>query len=295
MSIELNEPVRALEQEATPAGAPAARHAGGSAVTLASGEHAEPITRPATPQIEPAAPATATDFEAEPDPLPAAGAYGELQPLIAEIADRRAECFDSLAITALLESTGLRDLDARERFGHPNLFALGEAVLPSAPPPPSVRPDPPAGHTPLRTLLWRFAQRYSVGLAYMVPASAQIVCFVVFGYSLWASGGFTNSQATVVALATLLSLLLTAPFVQTIARRGGYYRQYNNAYLMRREIQRLGGAGILVALPGVGAATLLWHAAGVGDGLLLLGYGTLLALFWLAIAGVEMCRLRWLV
>ncbi len=295
MSAELNELVRALErEEAAPAGAPAARHTGGSGVALASGEHAGPIAPPAAPQPVPPAPATAIALEAEPAPLPAGGGHGELQPLIEEIAERRAECFDSLAVTALLESSGLRDIDARERFGHPDLFALGESVLPLVPPP-SARPDPAAGHTPLRTLLWRFARRYSVGLAYMVPASAQIVCFVVFGYSLWASGGFTNNQATAVALATLLSLLLTAPFVQTIARRGGYYRQYNNAYLMRREVQRLGGAGILVALPGVAAATVLWHAAGRSDGLLLLGYGTLLALFWLAVAGIELCRLRWLV
>jgi hypothetical protein len=287
--------VRSLEDAAPPAGEPVVRHAGG-AVTLASGEHAELIQRPSAPQLDPVPAAGAA--ESQPElvmPASASGALDQLRPLIEEIAERRAECFDGLAVTALLESIGLRDLDARERFGYPDLFALGEDLLPAVPLPQGGRPSAAAGHTPLRELLWRFAKRYSVGLAYMVPASAQIVCFIVFGYSLWASGGFTNNQATAVALATLLSLLLTAPFVQTIARRGGYYRQYNNAYLMRREIQRLGGAGILVALPGVGIATVLWNASGGGDGLLLFGYGTLLSLFWLAIAGVDMCRLRWLV
>lgn len=263
---------------------------------LASGEHADLIARPAPPPLDP--PAPAVPAEAAPEavaPASMGGALEQLQPLIEEIAGRHAECFDSLAVTALLESTGLRDIDARERFGAPDLFALGEEVLPAVPLPQSGRPSAPAAHAPFFTLLLRFARRYSVGLAYMVPASAQIVCFIGFGYSLWASGSLSNNQATVVALATLLSLLLTAPFVQTIARRGGYYRQYNNAFLMRREVERIVGAGILVALPGVSIATSLWNASGGGDGLLLLGYGSLLSLFWLAIAGIDMCRLRWLV
>ncbi|HZQ38432.1 MAG TPA: hypothetical protein VFD32_21065 [Dehalococcoidia bacterium] len=296
MSGDATTPARqTLAPLSTLAAPTAARHTGGSAVTLASGEHAELIEHPAAPQLDPPISDAAAAEPAPTAPVSPGGALEGLQPLRAEIAERRAECFDSLAVTALLESTGLRDIDARERFGYPDLFALGEDVLPSIPLPPSGRPSATTGHAPFHELLWRFAKRYSVGLAYMVPASAQILCFVVFGYSLWASGGFTSNQATVVALATLLSLALTAPFVQTIARRGAYYRQYNNAFLMRREIERIGGAGILFALPGVGVAASLWHASGGGDGLLLFGYGTLLSLFWLALAGIDMCRLRWLV
>src|SRR5579883_3334175 len=56
-----------------------------------------------------------------------------LDELASELAARRLDIFDEWTVTALLESSGLGDGDARQRYGLPDLFCIGRLLFPRLP------------------------------------------------------------------------------------------------------------------------------------------------------------------
>jgi len=180
------------------------------------------------------------------------------QELVDFVLDQTVSPVDHWGVAATLESRGLRDVDAVEKFGCADIFALAEDVyarcraqLRAAPP----APEPgPARRWYAR--LGRFVLLYARGTFFAMPMAIQIVSVLVLGYALWASVRFNELQATAVALATILSFVVTGGFVQVIGRLGLFYSEQKSYLLAERVVHKLIRTGLAVAVA-VGAATLL--------------------------------------
>ncbi len=213
-------------------------------------------------------------------------------PLIDEIRLTPADLLDPYAVTALLESSGLRDVDARERYGFPDLFALGRALYPVVGAHHGARPSAFQAR-PALAARPSFLRSYVGGLAFALPVVSQIITFAIAGYSLWAWTGFTQVQATLIGLALVSSLFLTAPVVQGLVHRGRYYQYAGNARLARSAVRQMIVFAMLVVLA-VAAVAGRW-AMESEAGRFFLGYFVLLSLLWSSIAAAEAAGLRWLV
>lgn len=169
------------------------------------------------------------------------------------VRDRIGRPVDKWAVTATLEAMGLRDTDARSQFGVTDLFALSERLYPHLE---SGAPLPSS--SPRRSEWWKHSFHtfgsYARGLLFVAPMALQIAAVLFLGYSLWAWLYFTEAQATVVALGTLLSFVVTGGFVQSIGREGHLYQSQDSPHLAYRACRRLVGLGMLA----VGGVTLFF-------------------------------------
>jgi hypothetical protein len=160
------------------------------------------------------------------------------------------EPLDVWAVAAALESIGLRDLDAVKQYQRPDLFKLAERIMYL------IHVDSERTHTdqgpPLlpgrdnkiaRALLFYFR-----GAATALPMAGQIAAVLLLRYSLWAWVDFTESQATVVAIGTMLSFIVTGGFIQSIGREGVRYAGQTNYFLAHQISMKIIKAGSFAVL-----------------------------------------------
>lgn len=212
-----------------------------------------------------------------------------LDELVDFVLDKTTSPVDPWAVAAILESRGLRDVDAVERFGKRDIFDLADAVyarcrerLAAAPP----SPEPElALHWYQR--LGRLVHFYLRGTFFAMPMAVQIVAVLLLGYALWASLYFNEFQATAVAVGTILSFMVTGGFVQAMGRLGLFYTEQGSYILARQVCHHLMRWG-LIAVLAVGAA---WYVTNLlspyyPQSLLLISltYYLLLGMLWLVLA-----------
>lgn len=160
------------------------------------------------------------------------------------------EPLDVWAVAATLEGMGLRDDDAVKKYQRTDLFILAERILylihvdPTRTRPEEAPPPPPA-----RPSHWAQALRfYFRGASAALPMAGQILSVLLLRYSLWAWVDFSETQATVVSIGTILSFLITAGFIQSIGREGTRYMGHTNYFLARKislSIVRAGSGSVL--------------------------------------------------
>ncbi|HEX2016132.1 MAG TPA: hypothetical protein VGN69_05505 [Solirubrobacteraceae bacterium] len=156
-------------------------------------------------------------------------------------------------MAALLESRGLRDVDAREKFGQPNIFALAAELLPACRrgaerrglPVAALDSGPPGDE---EIVITRPLRAYIRGGFFFVPLGLQLACLLVFGESLWASLHFTTAQASVVAGSVGLSFTVTAGFIQALGYLGPMFAGAEKYILERRITYRLTGVAVLAVV-----------------------------------------------
>jgi hypothetical protein len=161
---------------------------------------------------------------------------------------------DRWATAALLESRGVRDVDAVERYGCADVFALADLVHPlasSLPEPAGDEPGDPAARWHRR--FGRFLTLYVRGTFVALPMAIQIVAMLVLGYALWSYLKFDETQASAVSVGTIASFVVTGGFVQAIGRLGLSYAASGNHLLAEQAVRRLVRWGCIAAA-GVGAA-----------------------------------------
>jgi hypothetical protein len=209
-----------------------------------------------------------------------------IEELAATVVERGGRPIDRWAVAALLESEGMRDLDAVERFGHRDIFDLADRVLIAA-----LALDPVSEHEHelVKRPGWvrRFVVRYIRGSFAALPMAVQILAILTLGYALWAYLHFDESQATAVAVGTILSFIVTGGHVQAIGRLGLSYSSHGNDLLAERVCRRLVRHGIITAavvavlwlLVNVVTRSFPWWVISVA----LVYYG-LLAVLWLSTA-----------
>lgn len=178
----------------------------------------------------------------------------EREHLLEEVLATIGNPVDSWAIAATLESMGLRDVDAVERYGAQDLFDLAQDLYERArwrlAARPSVRERPPEVRSWRR--LVRFLRFYLQGVLFALPMAGQIAAVLALNYSLWAYLAFSEEQATVVAIGTILSLIVTGGFTQAISRRGMFYVAQKHYGLAGQVSLRFIGLGnLLIAVVGL--------------------------------------------
>lgn len=141
------------------------------------------------------------------------------------------------AVAATIESLGVRNVDAQTDYGYQSVFELGDEVYRRI----KTREQKAAFEDEqdedgfkfggLGRTLKLFAKHYTAGMVFSMPMLSQIIAIIVFEYALWAWFDFNEAQATVVALGTMLSFILTGGFIQTLGRLVSKYKGEGNYYL----------------------------------------------------------------
>ncbi|NOZ62345.1 MAG: hypothetical protein GXO74_11770 [Calditrichaeota bacterium] len=149
---------------------------------------------------------------------------------------------DRWAVAAILESMGLRDKDARQEFGTETIFRLAEEVYAICQRDGEIQnllASQLKEKQKIENTIKSFVKYYSRGLSFMIPVLGQIALLFLFRYSLWAYIEFTEAQATVVALGTILSFIVSGGFVQAAGRDVLFYLNAGEYLLARMSYLRL--------------------------------------------------------
>lgn len=220
-----------------------------------------------------------------------------VEALVGDVLELSEVPLDRWETAALLESQGVRDVDARERYGCADVFALADEVYVRARK--RVEASPPSRKPAEReTFLRRVGENvsyYATGSFFIVPMTIQLGTLFVFGFGLWISLDFTNRQFTIVAVATILSFLVSDGFVGVLGRLAITYADQGKHQLAIAIVRR-----VLVLAVGVVliAAGILVLAEIVGDvfprhlALVGLVYFLLLCALWLSTGVLYVVRHR---
>ncbi len=230
-----------------------------------------------------------------PPPAPAAGE--ELERLVDELLEKTEIPIDRYAVAATLESWGVRDVDARERHGHADVFSLADEVFTrsrarlAAAPPPRKLPE----REPLRKRARLVLGWLARGSFFLIPMTIQLVFLFGLGFGLWLSLDFTTAEFTVIACASIASFVLSDGFIAAIGRLGSIYGDQGKHLLAQRALRRVLAGGAVVSL----AAVALWLPASEVFGLFPLrkaalggAYFVLLMWLWLALAILYVTKRR---
>ncbi|WP_245550368.1 hypothetical protein [Gracilimonas tropica] len=141
------------------------------------------------------------------------------------------------AVAATIESLGIRDVDARSDFGYDTVFDLADEVFNrikdriNQKPAEKLREEEDFEFGGFFRSLKLFLKYYSQGMVFSLPMLSQIIAIIIFEYALWAWFDFNEAQATVVALGTIISFIVTGGFIQTLGRLVSRYKGEGNYYL----------------------------------------------------------------
>jgi hypothetical protein len=199
------------------------------------------------------------------------------------------------AVAATLESGGVRDVDAQQRYGDADVFALADRVYAGCRTRLVALGDPvvpAAASSDVRAVLGRYGR----GLVSGLPMLVQTFSVLLLAFVLYALLGYDEERASVVALATLSSLVVTGGFVQVIGRLAVYYTEQGSFRLAQEVSWRLVRYGVTAAtavglvLVAINAVTGWWLPAVLVVGALV--YYALLTVLWLLLAVLYAMRLR---
>lgn len=142
------------------------------------------------------------------------------------------------AVAAIIESLGVREIDAQDEFGYSSIFDLAEEIYAD------LKEEYRAKSSTETDLVkddftlfgvWksikRFFKYYFQGLFFSLPMISQVAAILIFRYSLWAWLEFNEAQATVVAFGTILAFVITGGFIQVLGRTVSSYTSSDNYYL----------------------------------------------------------------
>lgn len=218
-----------------------------------------------------------------------------LEGLVRQVLELTGEPIDALGVAATLESRGLRDLDAVDRYGRRDMFDLADVVYQRCLEAGQVDARTPAGSPSLVThgtgsakhpsvRLRTYLLQYLRGCFSFLPLVLQVVFLLTLGYSQWGWIHFSREQASVVALGAVLSLVGTGPFTQLLGYLGPYFSIRGKHILARRVVLRIlaSGIGATVTLAGLVAAVNLATSAYPWSSLkVAVVYDVLISLLWL--------------
>ncbi|MCW3038431.1 MAG: hypothetical protein JWM31_336 [Solirubrobacterales bacterium] len=188
---------------------------------------------------------------------------------------------DTWAIAALLESIGIRDRDARERFDLQDVFALAAAVQAHLPPPSAATPVGEPDVLPFRTQARRVARLSGRGAFFIVPLGLQLLALLTLGVSQFAAVDFTRRQASIVAIAAALGFMASSGFGQGLGYLVPLFEMPGKHNITQRLVWRMLAGGTLGV---VSTAGVLWGvcastgAYGGRDTRIALGYFVLVSL-----------------
>jgi hypothetical protein len=222
-----------------------------------------------------------------------AASPASLDELASSVLELAGPPIDAWAVAATLESRGMRDLDAVERYGRADVFDLAQEVLVRCRARQALAPAADPESAPWRPRATRFAKHFARGAFFFVPLGLQIVALAVFGYSQWAWVHFSLAQASTIALATGASFVATGGFIQALGYLGPLFSESGKHMLTERLAWAWLGVGLAASfafgalLVGVNALTESYPGHLVGVGVV---YYALLTGLWLGNGILYMLR-----
>jgi hypothetical protein len=169
--------------------------------------------------------------------------------LLREITIGKGRPQDFWELSALLETCGLRDLDARNDWGEDDIFALARRLFDRVD---ELSYQEMAKKESRRVLVVRVLKNFMKGTVFALPMLLQIVSMVVIGFGLWSYIAFSLRQASAIALGTLLALASTGGIAQVIGRKGLYFLKMEQELLAAEVTRRLFLTGmIFIAVTGI--------------------------------------------
>lgn len=187
----------------------------------------------------------------------------ELESAATEVRGIIGKPIDTWAVAAALESLGFRDVDAIDRFKKRNVFELAadiHALILERKDDVRKKPGVTKRKRKAEGKLRRMVRYYGKGAVTALPMMGQIASILVLRYSLWAWVDFTEAQATIVALGTLLSFIVTGGFIQSIGREGIRLVGSENYHIAEKICWKLVEQGTITVL-GVGALIFIGNLA----------------------------------
>lgn len=168
--------------------------------------------------------------------LPAVSGYETLSGLLTDLQQRCPQPVSSLQVAALLESAGLTDGIAQQRYGYYDIFALAEQLMKewigveTAVSPPVLPTD----------TWWEIGNNYLRGPLGLVPVV--LLSFIIAVFQEF--GQWQTNQTLILGLAMLVSLFVTSGFIQAGSRKTSGYLSQGNVPAVRKMI------GVMVRLNG---------------------------------------------
>jgi hypothetical protein len=151
---------------------------------------------------------------------------------------------DVYAIVAVLETYGLRDVDARERFGASDVFALADELYIEARVKAKRYPHIAAAEAAPHSRIGQFAVQYAKGLLSNAPWALQIASLLIFGYAFGVYTKFDGTAVTVAGVGMMLSFLVSGGFVQALGRMASFYNGQFSYALTRQAYYRMWLIGV---------------------------------------------------
>lgn len=196
---------------------------------------------------------------------------------------------NSLSVAALLESRGLRDVDAIEMFGRRHIFDLADEVFGRTIE--KVKEKEvlkfKGFKTPLTETIKYFFVEYLGGFSFAVPMIGQVAAIFVLKYSLWSWLKFSNTQASLVAIGTIVSFIISGGLIQVLGREGVFYLGQKNPLFLEKicnivlKTGLLGMAGFCLS---VVFLNLIFPYFKFFELVIMFTYFNLLTLMWLVLA-----------
>jgi len=159
-----------------------------------------------------------------------------LRELYFKITENRGKPVDFYEITALLETNGLRDIDAKEIYQEENLFELAKKLQRFIDEKKDYKEKKIVVLEEIeQNTLKRYLKNYIRGLAFALPMLVQIIATLVLGYAIWSSLELTLEDATAISIGTLTSLVVSGGPAQAIGRKGLFYLKFKE-YILARNV-----------------------------------------------------------
>lgn len=165
--------------------------------------------------------------------------------LLAKITAGKGRPLDFWEVSALLETNGLRDMDARNDWGAADIFSLATRLFRHVN---ELDYDVVEKKDETRALIVRVVKNYCKGTVFALPMLMQIVSMLILGFGIWSYVNFSLRQATAISLGTLLSLAITGGISQMIGRKGLYYLKMDELILVAKVTKRLYALGIFLTV-----------------------------------------------
>jgi len=190
-------------------------------------------------------------------PVPPAGDREEEARLLETVTSGKGKPLNRWELTALLETNGLRDVDARQEWQEPDLFSLPQRLFRHLE---GMTFSAKSREVEKIPLALRILKNYLKGTMFALPMMIQIVSMLVVGFGIWSYVNFSLRQATAIAAGTLIALSITGGISQIIGRKGLYYLKMDELVLASKVTKRLYLLGVIqVIVLGLVSLLLNWY------------------------------------
>lgn len=146
-------------------------------------------------------------------------------------------------VAALLESAGITDALAQQRYGHADIFELAKTIARRLSQNRSLGPLPADATYPRESWRETLLDYLRGPLALLPMVLLSLIMAVYKGVGRWGS-----EEILATSMAMVCSLLVTSGFVQAASRKGASYLSQGYVQAGRRSVSLIVGAGLLVVI-----------------------------------------------